>query len=248
MPRSGRSWSKGRVRSTPRSTGARAFEAVYLGADADAAFAPLVARVARPASRSRRALEGGRAREGRRDRARPSRCSRSRRCPTRRSPTCSAADGLVLVGVALADPGNLGTLMRSAEAAGAAVIVLGPGSVDAYNPKVVRASAGAIFGVRGSRGGWSAVEVLDALGELGRAAAAAPSPPAGAPEPRSTSRARPRSCSATRRTASTPTSSRARRPVTIPMAGAGRVAQRRDGRHRAAASRRRGSADAGACA
>ena len=75
------------------------------------------------------------------------------------------------MGVALSDPGNLGTLVRSAEAAGAAAILLGPGSVDAYNPKVVRASAGAIFGipvVDAVSEGWSAVEALDALGELGR--------------------------------------------------------------------------------
>ena len=82
-----------------------------------------------------------------------------------------AVDGLVVVGLALADPGNLGTLVRSAEASGAAAILLGPGSVDAYNPKVVRASAGAIFGipvVDAESEGWTAVEALDALGELGR--------------------------------------------------------------------------------
>lgn len=80
-------------------------------------------------------------------------------------------DGLVLVALAVTDPGNLGTLVRSAEAAGAAAIVLGPGSVDAYNPKVVRASAGAIFGipvVDAESEGWTAVEALDALGGLGR--------------------------------------------------------------------------------
>jgi TrmH family RNA methyltransferase len=80
-------------------------------------------------------------------------------------------DGLVVVAMSVADPGNLGTLVRSAEAAGAAAILLGPGSVDAYNPKVVRASAGAIFGipvVDAESEGWSAVEALDALGELGR--------------------------------------------------------------------------------
>jgi TrmH family RNA methyltransferase len=82
-----------------------------------------------------------------------------------------ARDGLVLVALGVADPGNLGTIVRSAEAAGAAAILLGPGSVDAYNPKVVRASAGAIFGipvVDAESEGWSAVEALDALGELGR--------------------------------------------------------------------------------
>jgi RNA methyltransferase, TrmH family len=45
------------------------------------------------------------------------------------------------------DPGNAGTLWRSAAAAGADVIVLGAGSVDAYNPKLVRATAGACFSV-----------------------------------------------------------------------------------------------------
>ena len=78
-----------------------------------------------------------------------------------------ARDGVVVMGVELGDPGNVGTLLRSAEASGAAGIVLSPGSVDAYNPKVVRASAGAIFGVPVMEE-WSAVEALDALGELGR--------------------------------------------------------------------------------
>jgi TrmH family RNA methyltransferase len=82
-----------------------------------------------------------------------------------------ARDGLVVVAMSVSDPGNLGTLLRSAEASGAAAMLLGPGSVDAYNPKVVRASAGAIFGipvVDAESEGWSAVEALDALGELGR--------------------------------------------------------------------------------
>ncbi|MFZ9041641.1 MAG: TrmH family RNA methyltransferase, partial [Ilumatobacteraceae bacterium] len=58
-----------------------------------------------------------------------------------------AAASMVVVVDQLADPGNLGTILRSAEAAGADVVVLTPGSVDAFNPKVVRASAGAIFRV-----------------------------------------------------------------------------------------------------
>jgi TrmH family RNA methyltransferase len=45
------------------------------------------------------------------------------------------------------DPGNAGTLWRSAAAAGADAFVLGRGSVDAYNPKLVRATAGACFSV-----------------------------------------------------------------------------------------------------
>ncbi len=42
------------------------------------------------------------------------------------------------------DPGNLGTIARSAQAAGFGGIVIGPGSVDPYNPKTVRAGAGAV--------------------------------------------------------------------------------------------------------
>ena len=77
-----------------------------------------------------------------------------------------AAD-ITLVAVELGDPGNAGTLVRGAAAAGVPVVVLGSGSVDAYNPKVVRASAGAIFGVPVVEG-WSAMEALDALGASGR--------------------------------------------------------------------------------
>lgn len=45
----------------------------------------------------------------------------------------------------IADPGNLGTLVRSAEAAGIDAVVVTPGSTDPFSPKVIRASAGAIF-------------------------------------------------------------------------------------------------------
>lgn len=55
--------------------------------------------------------------------------------------------GFVLVADALNDPGNLGTILRSSEAAGVDTVVLTPGSVDPFNPKVVRASAGALFHV-----------------------------------------------------------------------------------------------------
>jgi TrmH family RNA methyltransferase len=58
-----------------------------------------------------------------------------------------AAASFVVVLDRIADPGNLGTVLRSAEAAGADLVVLTPGSVDPYNPKVVRASAGALFHV-----------------------------------------------------------------------------------------------------
>jgi TrmH family RNA methyltransferase len=53
----------------------------------------------------------------------------------------------VVVADRISDPGNLGTLIRSAEAAGADAVVLTPDSVDPFNPKVVRATAGAVFHV-----------------------------------------------------------------------------------------------------
>jgi RNA methyltransferase, TrmH family len=55
--------------------------------------------------------------------------------------------GLAVVLDRVSDPGNLGTVIRSAESAGVDVVVLTPGSADHYNPKVVRSSAGAIFHV-----------------------------------------------------------------------------------------------------
>jgi len=53
----------------------------------------------------------------------------------------------VVVADRLSDPGNAGTIIRSAEASGAQGVVLTPGSVDPFNPKVVRASAGSLFRV-----------------------------------------------------------------------------------------------------
>ncbi|MCK9905429.1 RNA methyltransferase, partial [Frankia sp. Cpl3] len=52
---------------------------------------------------------------------------------------------LVLLLDELQDPGNLGTIMRTAEAAGVDALVLGNGSVDLYNGKVVRSTMGALF-------------------------------------------------------------------------------------------------------
>jgi RNA methyltransferase, TrmH family len=43
------------------------------------------------------------------------------------------------------DPGNVGTIIRSAHAIADATVVLGPGSADPYSPKAVRASMGSIF-------------------------------------------------------------------------------------------------------
>lgn len=52
---------------------------------------------------------------------------------------------LLLVADGLQDPGNLGTLIRSAEAFGAAAVALTPHTVDPWNGKCLRATAGAAF-------------------------------------------------------------------------------------------------------
>jgi len=53
--------------------------------------------------------------------------------------------GPLVVLAGLQDPGNLGTILRSSEAFGSAGVVLGEGTVSAFNSKVVRASAGSVF-------------------------------------------------------------------------------------------------------
>lgn len=47
----------------------------------------------------------------------------------------------------LQDPGNMGTILRSAEAAGVTAVIIGGGSCDPYNPKTIRSTMGAVFRV-----------------------------------------------------------------------------------------------------
>ncbi len=61
--------------------------------------------------------------------------------------TVLAAGPLVVVCADVRDPGNAGTVIRCADAAGASGVVLSGSSVDPYNGKVVRASAGSLFHV-----------------------------------------------------------------------------------------------------
>jgi len=51
----------------------------------------------------------------------------------------------VLIADQVRDPGNLGTLLRSAAAAGVQAVLLAPGTTDAYAPKVLRSAMGAHF-------------------------------------------------------------------------------------------------------
>jgi TrmH family RNA methyltransferase len=145
-----------------------ALQTVYLGPHAGTAFSVLRARVEAAGTDVATLKEGVLERVGSTVTPQPVLAVATMTAPP---DDALAREGLVVVGIQLSDPGNVGTILRSAEAAGAAAIVLGPGSVDAYNPKVVRASAGAIFGVpvlEASAKGWSAVEALEALSELGR--------------------------------------------------------------------------------
>jgi len=61
------------------------------------------------------------------------------------SPDILQSASFVVVAHEIGDPGNLGTMMRSAEAAGADLFVTSGSTVDVTNPKVVRASAGSFF-------------------------------------------------------------------------------------------------------
>jgi TrmH family RNA methyltransferase len=73
---------------------------------------------------------------------------------------------LVPVLCAVRDPGNAGTVLRSADAAGADAVVFTDQSVDAYNSKTVRASAGSLFHLPVVRGA-SIVGAVTALKERG---------------------------------------------------------------------------------
>lgn len=70
--------------------------------------------------------------------------------------------GPVLVLVDVADPGNAGTLVRAAEAAGAAGVVFAGSSTDPFGPKAVRAAAGSVLRLPVVE----AVDTTEALGQL----------------------------------------------------------------------------------
>lgn len=85
------------------------------------------------------------------------------------------APSLVMVADGWQDPGNLGTLIRTAAAAGADALTLLPGTVDPFNPKVLRAGMGGHFRLPLLWANWNAlpeqfpslaVAVADAAGEV----------------------------------------------------------------------------------
>jgi TrmH family RNA methyltransferase len=96
-------------------------------------------------------------------------------------PMAEALPGSRLVAICadVRDPGNAGTVVRCADAAGADAVVLAGSSVDLYNPKTVRASVGSVFhlpvvvepsaeaAVRAAQEAGLTVLAADAAGEVG---------------------------------------------------------------------------------
>jgi RNA methyltransferase, TrmH family len=81
--------------------------------------------------------------------------------------TLTAAPPRLAVALAeLADPGNAGTILRTADACGAGAVVFGAGSADPYGGKAVRASAGSMFHVDVVRGA-PLVPVVEAMRSAG---------------------------------------------------------------------------------
>lgn len=73
-----------------------------------------------------------------------------------------ARPGFLMIADAIRDPGNLGTLLRSAAAAGTQGVLLTPGTADAFAPKVVRAGMGAHFRLPVREADWAEVRALTA--------------------------------------------------------------------------------------
>ncbi len=138
-----------------------ALEAVYLGYRAEPAFGTLVARLRERGVPVLELKEGVLEKVGITRTPQPVLAV----APVRRHSLDDLDDrGPVVVAVGVSDPGNLGTVVRGAEAADAAGIVTCANSVDVYNPKAVRSSAGAVFAVTVVEAG----EPVDVLEELAR--------------------------------------------------------------------------------
>lgn len=77
----------------------------------------------------------------------------ARQFPTSLRDVLAGDPRLIAICEEVRDPGNLGTIIRAADAAGADAVVLTGRTVDPYNPKVVRATTGSLFHIPISRGG-----------------------------------------------------------------------------------------------
>jgi TrmH family RNA methyltransferase len=69
---------------------------------------------------------------------------------------------MLLIADGISDPGNLGAMVRTAAAAGADGVILAPGCVDAYNPKVVRGGMGAHLHIPLERLAWPDIAAMTA--------------------------------------------------------------------------------------
>jgi TrmH family RNA methyltransferase len=139
-------------------------EAAYLGPGATRAFGPLVERLHEARTPVTELREGVLEKLGSTRTPQPVLAVARYETSTLEALT---PRGVALVAVGVSDPGNLGTIVRSAEAAGVDGVVTCGNSVDVHNPKVVRSSAGAIFGVAVAEAD-DPVEVLEALAAQGR--------------------------------------------------------------------------------
>jgi TrmH family RNA methyltransferase len=83
----------------------------------------------------------------------------ARQFPQRMRDVFAASPRLVAICEQVRDPGNLGTIIRAADAAGADAVILTGRTVDPFHPKVVRATTGSLFHVPLSLGG----DVADAV-------------------------------------------------------------------------------------
>ncbi len=95
----------------------------------------------------------------------------------------SSDPAVVLVLDAVQDPGNFGTLVRTAEALGAAGVVALPGTVDPWNPKSVRAAMGSSFRLPVVAAGWEEAAPWLERGGLRVVASVVGAPPLGAERP-----------------------------------------------------------------
>ncbi|MEJ1088289.1 RNA methyltransferase [Microbacterium sp. Mu-80] len=77
----------------------------------------------------------------------------ARQTPTAVKDIFAASPTLIAICEEVRDPGNLGTIIRAADAAGADAVVLTGRTVDPYNPKVVRSTTGSLFHLPISVGG-----------------------------------------------------------------------------------------------